>query len=122
MMAETAAKEQLISDRTLPFDALETEYKDASESYDLRKKKLVGKSLLHLWSPRYTGISHYYTVFTLHYQHEASGKCTCVICLVAQRYNAGLAIASALVRIPVATVSKFWHLRSLHDAPVHSAV
>ena len=42
MIAETAAKEQLISDRTLPFDALETEYKDASESYDLRKKKLVG--------------------------------------------------------------------------------
>ena len=45
MIAETAAKEQLISDRTLPFDALEKEYKDASESYDLRKKKLVGKLL-----------------------------------------------------------------------------
>ena len=41
---------------------------------------------------------------------------------VAQRSNAGLAIKGARVRIPFATVSKFEHFGSLHDAPVHSAV
>ena len=38
---------------------------------------------------------------------------------VAQRYNAGLAIERARVRILFATVSKFGHFRSLHDAQVH---
>ena len=35
---------------------------------------------------------------------------------------AALAIERFRVRITFATVSKFGHFRSLHDAPVHSAV
>ena len=41
---------------------------------------------------------------------------------VAQRKNAGLTTERARVRIPLAIVAKFGHFRSLHDAPVHSAV
>ena len=37
-------------------------------------------------------------------------------------YAAGLAIERARVQIPFATVSKFGHFRSLHDASVDSAV
>ena len=37
---------------------------------------------------------------------------------VAQRYNAGLAMKRALVRIPFATVLKVGHFRFLHDVPV----
>ena len=40
----------------------------------------------------------------------------------AQRWNAGLAIERPRVRITFATVKKFEHFLSLHDAPVHSAV
>ena len=42
-------------------------------------------------------------------------------CAVAQLY-AGLVIERAWVRIPLATISKFGHFRSLHDASVDSAV
>ena len=41
---------------------------------------------------------------------------------VALQQNTGLAIERARIRIPFATISKHGHFRSLHDAPVHSAV
>ena len=37
-------------------------------------------------------------------------------------YNAGLSIETVLVRIPLAAVSKLGDFRSLHDAPVDTAV
>ena len=46
----------------------------------------------------------------------------CLWSAVAQRYNAGLAIKRARVRIPFDTVEKFGHFLSLHDASVDSAV
>ncbi|KAI0220431.1 hypothetical protein LSAT2_028106 [Lamellibrachia satsuma] len=41
MVTETEAKEQLVSDRIPPFEDLETQYKEASENYEIRKKELV---------------------------------------------------------------------------------
>ena len=42
--------------------------------------------------------------------------------LLLQRYISGLSTERAWVQIPFAAVSTSGHFRSLHDAPVHSAV